>query len=422
MEDTKKDSQIIEKSYKKILQSAQTKKARKGISHDVDVENADRIRVKIMRLSVYLIEFTSQTFTENQQHVREFKKAFVEYRGILNRHPDLIPGGLREKMSNLISAVALHEAVGVSNMKKQYPRGECIDISRIFDTGKLYTRLTREFAADIVKEALKDHKDTIGNKETLYITATGDRYHRYDCPFCRGKKLLPISMSLLEHQRFTPCRCLTKQQDENGIDKNVTVFIDESIYQLDQIFTGNNSGVSTFGYIICRGMITSEDQISEENIILTGIDYCDEEKRTTIVTENAIGKVLITLAFGLKIANHVHIKVDNRTVLGTWMNNEISKQMLSMFESVTLEYIPREMNTKADKLTREDLFMKISRQTYRDLVKAAKSAEALTNDIKIQMEKNSGLSQEIERLYRELYSYRKNHFKYLVQEWEGEHF
>jgi hypothetical protein len=128
------------------------------------------------------------------------------------------------------------------------------------------------------------------------------------------------------------------------------------------------------------------------------------------------------LAFGLKIANHVHIKVDNRTVLGTWMNNEISKQMLSMFESVTLEYIPREMNTKADKLTREDLFMKISRQTYRDLVKAAKSAEALTNDIKIQMEKNSGLSQEIERLYRELYSYRKNHFKYLVQEWEGEHF
>ena len=86
-------------------------------------------------------------------------------------------------------------------------------------------------------------------------------YKEKRCYACKEKKTLDSS-------RYLPCRCI----DDSVTDKDeessyITAFIDESIHPV----LWNRNGVvgreGSYSYILCKGKLKKETQITEEGII-----------------------------------------------------------------------------------------------------------------------------------------------------------
>lgn len=367
----KSDEQILYECYIKLGAKVEEKARKKGnVSVESDKKLIEEINSKLSLLLVYLAENSVLTATERYKKLMTAKGTCMQFFQVRGRNPKCIIGSMNDRMNRLIRAVAKHEADMLQSVRCQEVGGERIDLEIIFEKKSNFNRLGSTIARDIVKDAMKDRSLSVGkSKAVYYITQTGKKYHTDNCPFCRGRTLIPSTRAAVENQKLTACKCIALKKAADEADMNcVTAFIDESIHPVKWNEAGKGDHVGSYSYIICRGRLTSENDIENTVVIAQGIDYMKEKNHIERLTEAAIGKVMMMLAYDYNFKGNVQIFTDNIVAMEKWNTISMNSRLANLFESVTVTFIPREKNTRADKLGRSRMFMSIPTRTYNEIV------------------------------------------------------
>lgn len=169
-------------------------------------------------------------------------------------------------------------------------------------------------------------------------------------------------------EKYFISRCKNaKWAGQNADLSIVTAFIDESCRNNPwRVYDGSLPAKQTsISYIICQGWIDNECRISERNIIEMNACLARWSDDPTSAAVEAVNVVLESLLIKYKFSDNVVIYTDNNGAVCNWRKNDVSKGLESMFKSVTVSYIPRVMNRKADQIGRERIFADISKDTMR---------------------------------------------------------
>ena len=162
----------------------------------------------------------------------------------------------------------------------------------------------------------------------------------------------------------------------------MTAFIDESIHPVAWNEEGQKGKEGSFSYIICRGLINSEDDIREGLVISKGVDFIGENRQLNKITEAAVGKVLLSLLYDFEFDGNVQIYTDNKPVTNSWKNGALNSKLAKEFLSVEVDFVPREMNKKADKLGRSRMLLDMPVSTYNETVKKCARVKELEKEIR----------------------------------------
>lgn len=365
------DEEILLEAYHKMAEDFQnSKKKRKSVALKDDQNLAKGILSKLCMILISLEEMDSHTMTEIQSHIRKAKSILVQVNQIKARNPQAISSIFDIRMKQLMKAMSRHEAKMIENIRLQEPGGKRIDVEEVFSKKQYYNRLGNTLAPVIVRDAVKDVATSVGMANAkVYITETGLKYHMKDCPYCRKRNLMETTKAMAENQKLTSCKCVISQKATDEVDHTfVTAFIDESIRPVKWNEDGNKGNAGSFSYILCWGHLDSEIEITERNIIVKGIDYTHEHTKIERISEAAIGKVMITLAYDYNYEGDVHIYTDNMVAMKNWTSIQQNSKLSKLFNSVTVSYISREFNKEADKIVRQNVFLCIPATTYSEVV------------------------------------------------------
>ncbi|SEB04457.1 hypothetical protein SAMN02910384_03194 [Pseudobutyrivibrio sp. ACV-2] len=364
----KADEDIIYDQLIKLGISVKGTKAKGKLKSDT--ESIQYLGGRVDSEIYYLEEATNLSQSELNKYICRAKNDFMLFNAINKRHPDLIKPNLLRRIDRLIHAIAKQEAILLQKYRIQNPNGNRINIEKLFDGNNYYKKLLNCNMSQLVKEILADSTyTTVGkNRRDIFITETGKKYHRKDCPYCKRKILTVSSMKLVRNLKLEPCKCI-KDMDERTKkeDSYRTIFVDESLHNVNWNLVDFGSKVSSFSYIICKGNLTSETEITEDNIIAIDVEYTPEQYRIERVTKSAIAATMLMLAFDYGFKGHIKIFTDNQSTMKSWMTENKNKRLSELFESVTVEYIPREDNTKADQLGRTQMCLKLPMPVYKQI-------------------------------------------------------
>ena len=376
----KKDEDILYDCYLRLAHNCKLKKSKVNRSKDKELMNSIRANY-----SMTLYRLTSDIPVPNNEikkAVLKAKNVYYQYYLVKNRNPEFTDPGLEKSLDQMIRAACVHEAEMLGCIRAREAGGERIDIKSIFDHKNNLNMLAHELAGKIVSGFLTG-KESV---PVLYITETGKKYHRTEyCPYCRGKNLYGTTRAMADNQKLTPCKCVTSFPADMVDHNHVTAFVDESIRKVMWNNKGTSGKTGSYSYIICWGQLESEEDITENNIIKQGVDYTGEQDHIEMITETAIGKVLLSLVYDLEFEGRVHIYTDNMTAAAHWQSDALNSKLSKHFQSVIVSYVPREKNKKADKLCRTRVFLNMPGSCYDELVMKVNNIRNLENKIR-QME------------------------------------
>lgn len=378
----KTDEQILYECYLRLGVVAESKAMKKNnVSEESDKKLIDGIYSKLSLLLVYLDETNMLTTDELLKKLMRAKGIYLQFFQIKGRNPKCITGYMNDKMDRLIRAVARHEANTLQGLRSQEAGGERISLEAIFEKKSNVNRLGNTIARDVVRGAMKEISQSVGKGKVLYyITETGKKYHTDDCPYCKGRHLIMATKSIVENQKLSACRCIALKKKADEEDTNcVTAFIDESIHPIAWDEEGEKGSVGSYSYIICRGWLASEDDIKNTSVIYQGVDYMNEKDHIEHLTEAAIGKVMIMLAYDYDFKGNLQIFTDNITAMKKWTTIPTNSRLARLFESVTVSFVPREKNTRADKLGRTQMFMRVPTEIYKEIVTKVSAYDNIQN-------------------------------------------
>jgi len=365
-----------------------SKKSKGKKSYKKDFEEINRnAQLVLMRLTS-----DATTMIDLNKNALRGKNMYIQFFAIKQAIPELVPQTMVNTIDKLIREVCRREVEMLELVRVREVGGERIDIEEIFSYEKYLMRLKNELAQVIVADAIKDAD--IVFSPIYYITATGTKYHRKDCPYCRGRQLNSATKKMVEMQKLTPCKCVERQESEDDIDYScVTAYVDEAIRTTQWDENGMKGKSGSYSYIICWGDLKDESEITPERIIAQGVDYTSEHHHCERITESAIGKVLITLAYDYEYRGPVQIFTDNKPAALQWEKDWTNKQLSALFNKVVVSHIPRESNKKADKLGRTRVHLDMPMECYTDLVDSDIKEKQLKNRIE-KLERSNLLQQE----------------------------
>lgn len=347
---------------------------------------------------------------EKQALCNKGKKLYQNYCFQLKVNPEVDTTRLAQKMDNLVHFIASYEAEHFGQIREREAWGDKIDLGQLFADDKNIRILICKPIDLAVSEIFKSKKYTVVGEDnvTVYMTISGSRYHKKDCPYCRGKNFIKTSLLKVENIGLKPCKCIEKEMDsvvqEDSVSeatndvipdklldetsnksvegiaeshspicvvkrpaskrKYVTAYVDESVrmnpwQSMDESIP---KWQGLYSYIICDGMLTSESLITQENTLFTGVETSEEIRRTGEVAIEAIMAVLFRLVKA-GYQENVLIYTDNMEAKDFWYKSAASKNLSKLFTSVMVCYIPREANRKADKLGRDRAVMDLPAET-----------------------------------------------------------
>lgn len=305
------------------------------------------------------------SIVEKESLCNKGKKAYQDYCKQLKKNPDLETTRLAQKLDELLHYIAEFEASKMQVFRMKKIVGEKIDLATIFESEKNIRAFSNCPIQKFLEQILDKKEYTVLGKDdtAVYITVTGAKYHRADCPYCKGKNLIETTTSMVENIGMKPCKCINIEKvqvptasanSSNQEKRYVTAFIDESIrhnvwHDLDASLPKTQS---IFSYIICDGLLQTEEQITNDNTCYCGVERASNINEICAVAIEAIRKVLFQLAAdGYK--DNVLIYTDNSGAKDTWYKSKASKNLARLFAGVTVCQIPREKNAKADRLGRK---------------------------------------------------------------------
>ena len=311
-----------------------------------------------------------------QKKMKSAKGTYIQFLQIKGSFPELVSNPLASRIDKILHHLAAREADCFDTFRRQEVGGELYDLSDTFASNANINRLCSMSVRDIVKNYTdtdaKDKSSTqVGNiNDQFYITDTGAKYHVKDCPYCKRFTLYEATTQKISGLKLTPCRCVEAYKVKRHFDWThyVTVFIDESIHHTIWNEVGKEGKQGNFSYIICRGMLESENDITSENTIYSGVDYIRETHSPDRITRAAIGTVLMYLAYDCQFDGTVQVYTDNMSAMNVWSNNRKNAKLASLFEGVKVSHIPRECNKRADALGHTRVLIDVPSATYSRIV------------------------------------------------------
>ncbi len=368
------DAIVLYDCYCKLAQNRRVNK-NADLSADKEVANGlvSKSSLVITRLE------GEQSTTEIQKTLLSAKGMYLLYATIKARNPARIHASLDRNMDAMIREVCKWEADMIEYLRLQEVAGDRIDIKSIFEKKKYLNRLGCTFARTIVSDALKEKESDY--LLDLFITDTGKRFHRADCPYCRYRELTPTSREKIKSLGLKPCKCLGTA--ESKADRGtMTVFVDESIRPVNWDEKGKPGVNGSYSYIICWGNIHDETQITDEMIVSRGVEHTAEHAHVDKITKAAIERVLIILAYEHNFIGRVHIFTDNKSVSNDWRDAGINGKLADLFASVVVSYVPRKKNRRADMLCGSRTILNVPTLTYKEIAKKCSRVDELEETVK----------------------------------------
>ena len=323
------------------------------------------------------------SITEKRVFCDKGKKYYQKYCCYLKHHPDLDCTRLSQKMDELLLRIAIFETGCLERMREQEMAGEKIDLEQLLAEDKSVCIFIRTPIDVLVKEIFADKNySVIGeDKNVVYITESGNKYHRKDCPYCKSNVMVAASLTKAENMKLIPCKCMGKEVVEPTYKQSkpyVTAFVDESIRknpwcELDESIP-KKQGI--YSYIICEGMLESENRITEENTLYT----CVAPVLEAYGTDSAAIGAILAVMFALVVEGYhdnVLIYTDNLKAMEAWHASEASKNMAKLFTGVMVCHIPREKNVKADKQGRKRSILDVTTKTMDKILRRDKEVKKI---------------------------------------------
>ncbi len=382
------DEKVSKKTEQEILYEAYLKypvfcKAKKQTEKQIKVIKNDLI-LKTDKLLLFF-RSSSTTIIEKDKFVRQGKLVYMQYCSFVKGNPTAINDNLKNKIDLLLNQITDREAEQLTELRKKMTGGSRLDLDAIFKDEDIAKKLVNMSIEKLITEALKDSRFTIVSKteQKVYITETGNKYHKSNCPYCKGKKLVPVTFTRVENAGYEPCKCINtsnkmliskielSENDKLKLNaQTMTAFIDESVRFNPWIKWDNSlpEKQASYSYVICKGALDSENEISTKNKVSYNACMSNEAQDVTFSAIEAISTVLLKIAFNYNFHGNVIIYTDNTAAKDNWYRNNSNLYLASLFENVKVCYIPREKNTIADRIGREQAFINIPSRLIGELV------------------------------------------------------
>ena len=296
---------------------------------------------------------------------------------------------LNKKMIQLLEQMTLWEAEQIHNFRKKESAGDRLDIAAIFLEASSIRQLVSQQIDQVLRTALKDNRFTIISRvdQKVFITQKGSKYHRADCPFCKGRTLISISFAKVQNTGYTPCKCI-----DESVRTNLWRQWDDTLPERQ----------SSYSYVICQGLLKSEREISEENTVSVNACIANEAEDVTMSAIEAISAVLLKIAFRFEFRGDIVIYTDNMAAKDKWHQNEKAVYLASLFESVRVCHISREENTVADTAGREMAFASLPTALMGSVVDKCRKYDKLKEEMDFVKQYFPHPKQNIRNLIEEL--------------------
>lgn len=378
------DAAVIYQAY---LEYPEYCKAKKGMG--LTAKQAEKTKKELyQKVERSLLDWKSSrtTLVEKDALLRRCKLLYDQYCKFRMSSPELVSRQMELKMNTLLEHMADREAEKVSYIRVHEAGGGKLDLEAVFKEKSAVRKLLSYPIDKLLEQALADTSFTIVSREdsAFYITATGKKYHRAQCPYCKGKTLVKTAYAKIQNMKLQPCKCIEKASGAEKRDTRqvLTVFIDESIRKnpwrrWDERIPEKQG---SYSYVICKGELQSEEQITRENQISANAGLLNETDDVTFAAMEAISSVLLKIAFGYDFHEDVVIYTDNQAAKDKWHKTNVNRYLAGLFHSVKVCCIPREKNTVADKVGREQAFFNIPSSLMQEIVQKCSRYEAVQKE------------------------------------------
>lgn len=330
-------SKLYANKQQKGTLSKQQKKTLSGLTN-----NSAKMISKLKDRDIML------TMKENPKYVNKIKAWYISYSNLLGKDSSIANHPLTEYLHSLIHYVCKYEVEIIKVLKLRETGGD-FDIRKILNNESSLKYLGCLPAWKLIQ---------------IHIEA-----HKFD--EIVGKCFEP---------RYEP-QSVNSEAEETSLV--VTAFVDESIHPVAWDEYGNKGKAGSYSYIVCWGDLSDETEITDKNILTKGVDYAREIIHIDRITETAIGKILLTLAYDFEYSGQVHIYTDNLCAANQWVSVAKNSRLSKLFKSVEVRYIPREKNKIADRLGRTRMLLDMPINAYEEIIKNKIDTEALKKRVEL---------------------------------------
>lgn len=368
--------------------------------------------------NVFFLKSPTTLDTEKDKLVAKCKVLLQQYMGYRTSAPNLITALLNKKIDGMVYQISVREAHHVEAFRKTEVGGKRIDLEAVFQDLHMVKLLAQQKVTHVLENALQDKRFTIISVEdrSVYITESGRKYHHNKCPYCKGKKLIRSSVAKVNNLGLEPCKCINSnneavwKEDTSSkgepklVKQTMTAFIDESIRTniWKKWDSSLDSKQGSYSYIICRGELKSEKEITEGNTVCKNACLLNEVQDTSFAAIEAISAVLLKIAFGYQFHGDVIIYTDNHAAMNMWYKGDVNNYLAHLFESVTVCQIAREDNTIADSIGRQEAFMNMPYETCQLIHQKCIEYDSMKKEIQFIKEYFPNPTKQIPNLVNEL--------------------
>lgn len=339
------------------------------------------------------------------------RKASIHARELYKRYCSIKMGSegfdckeLSDIMDRLVDGMAHSAAMEIHALREQYAYSADRDISNYVKgkqklqkfmgctAGKYFMPI---FEKKAVESTVSNTKTFNKDNRMVYVITAENTYHKLTCPICAGKSRRIMGLKNAVRGGYKPCSCISQQYGivETGktiVKKDsmdecsysvVTAFVDESCRSNPwRIYDESLPKQQTsFSYVICKGLLESEHKITKENTLEKTACLARCNGGSTSAAIEAIHAVLEVLDLKYDFHGEVKIFTDNIGAVDKWDESNVGVGLGSLFDKITVSYIPRSENTVADSIGRKRVFADISKDTMKK-VELAMHGENLCDD------------------------------------------
>lgn len=412
----KTDQEIVYQAYLKYPEYGKIKKKCK-----VSKGKESNVRSQLLSAidkNIFYLSSDTTLMSQKDKLVRKCKLLFQEYVMYQRYVPDVVNPLLEKRVDLMLYQMSLREAQLIGFFRQREAAGQQINLEKIFSDKSMIKIFVQTSVNEVLKVALQDSKFTVISSEDCkaYITASGKKYHQKDCPYCRGAKLIPSTFAKIKNLGLEPCKCVKDSdkvlkkgelsaEDKPKLAKNtMTAFIDESIRSNPWRKWDNtlDERQGSYSYIICRGGLASEQEISRENTLCQNTGLLNEAQSTTYAAIEAISSVLLKIAFSYDFHENVIIYTDNQEAKNKWYQSKVNNYLAHLFESVTVVAIPREQNTVADAIGRKEAYINVPTGLFHAIVRKCNDYDVLAKEMEFVKNYFPNPQKQIPNLIKEL--------------------
>lgn len=332
----------------------------------------------------YYWENSSLLETERKEIADKSRRLYKQYCMQCRYQPEVRDEKTDKRLDRLMGFVAEYEAGIIASLEERSTEKIWYDVEAMAAEDRYIRCLVNHSMREVIAQYAQEHGGRAeyvdsDPEHTYFVTKTGTKYHRKECRYCTGKILSPVSLSEIRAQKRMPCRCIDMKEVKSG--PVMTVFIDETI-RPNRLHEWNQkipAKTAMFSYILCRGCLNSEKQITNTNRLENGVGLVTgaESKGVERVAMEAMNQVLLKIAGKFDFFGEVIIYTDNLSAKNLWPRKLLSKKISAMFQKVTVYHIERKANTAADRVGRRRSIVELPAETLDRLVQELEEGKTL---------------------------------------------